>query len=126
MDVRKFFIDENILKDALEKEKNFSDKLPLIFPKKEPWEDKFKNFKLYINKLKGMNQEEFKNDLFKFLHEEDKIDFGQKERLNMVDRINKYKAFIISSKKNKLLYNRFYSSRILFAPGCIFNTDNIF
>jgi len=126
MDVRKFFIDENILKDALEKEKNFSDKLPLIFPKKEPWEDKFKNFKLYINKLKGMNQEEFKNDLFKFLHEEDKIDFGQKERLNMVDRINKYKAFIISSKKNKLLYNRFHSSRILFAPGCIFNTDNIF
>ena len=126
MNVRKFFIDENILKDAFEKEKNLPNKLPLIFPKKEPWEDKFKNFKLYINKLKGMNQKEFKDDLFKFLHEEDKIDFGQKERLNMVDRINKYKAFINNSKKNKLLYNRFYSSRILFAPGCIFNTDNIF
>ena len=126
IDMKQFLFDENILKDDEERDKKFSEQLPLILPKKEPWEDKFKNFKLYINKLKGMNQDEFKNDIFKFLHEEDKIDFGQKERLNMVDRINKYKAFINNSKKNKLLYNRFHSSRILFAPGCIFNTDNIF
>ena len=126
VDVRQFFFDENIIKDIEKKEKKISEKLPLIFPKREPWEGKFKNFKLYINKLKGMNQDEFKYDLFKFLHEEEKIDFSQKEKLNMVDRINKYKAFINNSKKNKLLYNKFHSSRILFTPGCIFNTDNIF
>ena len=124
VDFRQFFIDEKLNEEV--KEKKLPEKKIEYIPKKEIWEDKFRLFKLYINKLKGMNQEEFKNDLFKFLHEEDKIDFGQKERLNMVDRINKYKAFIISSKKNKLLYNRFHSSRILFAPGCIFNTDNIF
>ena len=72
-----------------------------------------------------MNQEEFKHDLFKYLNEEEKIDFTQKEKLNKVDRINKFKAFILNSKKNKLRYNKFYSSRILFAPGCIFNTDNL-
>ena len=123
-DFRKFFIDENINKE--EKEKKLPEKEIEIEPKKDKWEEKFKKFKLYIHKLKGMNQEEFKYDLFSFLQEEEKIDFAQKEQLNKIDRINKYKAFITTSKLNKLKYNRFHSSNILFTPGCIFNTGGLF
>ena len=123
-DFRKFFIDENI--DKEEKKKKTPEKELEIENKKDIWEEKFKKFKLYIHKLKGMNQEEFKYDLFKFLDEDEKIDFTQKEKLNKVDRINKYKAFISNSKLNKLKYNRFHSSHILFTPGCIFNTGGLF
>ena len=123
-DFRKFFIDENINKE--EKEKKLPEKEIEVEPKKDKWEEKFKKFKLYIHKLKGMNQEEFKYDLFSFLQEEEKIDFAQKEQLNKIDRINKYKAFIMTSKLNKLKYNRFHSSNILFTPGCIFNTGGLF
>ena len=122
-DFRKFFIDENIKKE--ETAKKMPEKEVEVEPQKEIWEDKFKQFKLYIHKLKGMNQKEFKSDLFKFLQEEEKIDFTQKEKLNKVDRINKYKAFITNSKLNKLKYNRFHSSHILFAHGCIFNTGGL-
>ena len=48
------------------------------------------------------------------------------EQLNQVDRINKYKAFINKSKLNKLVYNKFHSSPIIFTPGCIFNTLGLF
>ena len=115
-----------MVKEENAKKVDTKKEVEVILPKKDEWENRFKMFKLYINKLKGMNQEEFRNDLLKFLKEEEKIDFTQKEKLNKVDRINKYKAFVIASKRNKLKYNSFHSSHILFAPGCIFNTDNLF
>ena len=124
--LRQFLIDENMVKEENAKKVDKKKEVEVILPKKDEWENRFKMFKLYINKLKGMNQEEFRNDLLKFLKEEEKIDFTQKEKLNKVDRINKYKAFVIASKRNKLKYNSFHSSHILFAPGCIFNTDNLF
>ena len=124
--LRQFLIDENMVKEENAKKVDKKKEVEVILPKKDEWENRFRMFKLYINKLKGMNQEEFRNDLLKFLKEEEKIDFTQKEKLNKVDRINKYKAFVIASKRNKLKYNSFHSSHILFAPGCIFNTDNLF
>jgi len=114
-----------MLKKKKKKEK-VKPKETIIIPEKDEWEKKFIKFKLYIHKLKAMNQEEFKYNLFKFLEEDEKIDFTQREKINKVDRINKYKAFINTSKANKLIYNRFHSSHILFAPGCIFNTGGIF
>ncbi len=123
-DFKRFFIDENAKKE--EKKEKVKPKETIIIPEKDEWEKKFIKFKLYIHKLKAMNQEEFKYNLFKFLEEDEKIDFTQREKINKVDRINKYKAFINTSKANKLIYNRFHSSHILFAPGCIFNTGGIF
>lgn len=126
IEFRDLFDEQNINKEEQEEiEKKVESEIK-VKVKEQTWEDRFKMFKLYINKLKGMNQKEFKIDLFKFLKEEEKFDFKQMEQMNQVDRINKYKAFINKSKINKLIYNKFHSSRIIFTPGCIFNTLGLF
>ena len=68
----------------------------VILPKKDEWENRFKMFKLYINKLKGMNQEEFRNDLLKFLKEEEKIDCN-------TDKNNK--EYVDNDKKENKIYD---------------------
>ena len=94
-------------------------------PKKLGWEEKFELFKEYVKDLKNMNEEQFNYDAMKYLKENDKEDFSGKAKLSQVKRINRYKAFLIQAKAKRINYNNYYTSHVIFAPGCIFNTGEL-
>ena len=94
-------------------------------PKKLGWEEKFELFKEYVKDLKNMNEEQFNYDAMKYLKENDKEDFSGKAKLSQVERINRYKAFLIQAKAKRINYNNYYTSHVIFAPGCIFNTGEL-
>ena len=125
--VKGLFLDDNnnieINKDK-ETEEETEEKDEEI-PQKS-WEAKLELFKQYIKNLKGMTDKQFKNDSMKYLNEIEKEDFSGKAKLSQVERINKYKAFLIKVEKKRNDFNNYYSSHIIFTPGCIFNTGEIF
>ena len=95
-------------------------------PKKIGWEEKFELFKEYIQELKGMNEEQFNYDAMKYLKEKDKEDFSGRTKLSQVERINRYKAFLLQTNKKRINYNNYYTSHVIFTPGCIFNTGELY
>ena len=94
-------------------------------PKKLGWEQKFELFKQYVKELKNMNEEQFNYDAMKYLKENVKEDFSGKAKLSQVERINRYKAFLIQAKAKRINYNNYYTSHVIFTPGCIFNTGEL-
>ena len=94
-------------------------------PKKLGWEEKFELFKQYVKDLKNMNEEQFNYDAMRYLNENDKEDFFGKAKLSQVERINRYKAFLIQAKAKRINYNNYYTSHVIFTPGCIFNTGDL-
>ena len=73
-----------------------------------------------------MNDKQFKYDSMKYLKETEKEEFSGKAKLSQIERINQYKAFLIQTEKKRNNYSNYYTSHILFTPGCIFNTGDIF
>ena len=124
--VKGLFMDENNgeIEDINEYESYESEKIDEI-PKSMGWEEKFDLFKQYIQDLKGMNDEQFNYDAMKYLKKKDKEDFSGKARLNQVERINTYKSFLLQAKDRRLNYNNYYTSHVIFTPGCIFNTGEL-
>ena len=125
--VKGLFLDDNNIEINKEKEteEETEDKNEEI-PKKFGWEEKFELFKKYIHELKGMTDKQFKNDSMKYLNDIEKEDFSGKAKLSQVERINKYKDFLLKVEKKRNDFSNYYASHIIFTPGCIFNTGEIF
>ena len=124
----KIFKEDNDNKDENEEEEyeeELEEEYEEEIPKKKGWEEKFNLFKQYIKKLKDMNDAQFNTDAIKFLKEDEKEDLSRIEKLNKVERINKFKAFLSQTKKKRINYNKFYSSHVIFTPGCIFSTGEL-
>ena len=94
-------------------------------PKKIGWEEKFELFKEYVQELKGMNEEQFNYDAMKYLKEKEKEDFSGRAKLSQVERINRYKTFLFQTNLKRNNFNNYYSSHVIFKPGCIFNTGEL-
>ena len=122
--VKGLFMDENNGEIGMKDENNVSEKIEEI-PKKMGWEEKFELFKQYVQELKDMNDEQFNYDSMKYLKEKDKEDFSGKAKLSQVERINTYKSFLMQAKSKRLNYNNYYTSHVIFTPGCIFNTGEL-
>ena len=126
--IEKLFKEDNDNKDENEEEEyeeELEEEYEEEIPKKKGWEEKFNLFKQYIKKLKDMNDAQFNTDAIKFLKEDEKEDLSRIEKLNKVERINKFKAFLSQTKKKRINYNKFYSSHVIFTPGCIFSTGEL-
>jgi len=124
--VKGLFMDDNNIETNKEKENEEEDTAKDTEEKKLGWEEKFELFKQYIQDLKGMNDKQFKYDSMKYLKETEKEEFSGKAKLSQIERINQYKAFLIQTEKKRNNYSNYYTSHILFTPGCIFNTGDIF
>ena len=122
-DIKGLFSEENN-KEEIKKEEKEEVKVEEI-PKKIGWEEKFKMFKNYIQELKYMTRQQFIDDSLKFLKENEKGDYLWKSKLGQEDRINQYKEFLLQTKKRRNNYNEYYTSHIVFTPGCVFNTGDL-
>ena len=91
----------------------------------EEVQNKFNNFKTYINRLKNMTEEQFNYDATKFLlnikPNQEKIRIS-----NQVKRINEFKNFMKLNEINKLNSNKNILKNVLFQSNCVFHTDKIF
>jgi len=129
-DIKESFSDENDKEDMKEDE-NEGMKLEKE-PKSLGWEERFKLFKNYIQKLKYMTNKQFIDDSLKFLKENEKGDnlgessIIQENSINPEDNINTYKEFLLQAKKRINKYNNFYPSHIVFTPGSVFNTNEFY
>ena len=93
-DFKRFFIDENAKKE--EKKEKVKPKETIIIPEKDEWEKKFLKFKLYIHKLKAMNQEE----------EEDSEDFYYYCYNDNSNSTNSYSTKSFNDNKNSIDKNK--------------------
>ena len=90
------------------------------------WEEKFDLLKEYIQDLKNMNDEQFNYDAIRFLKENDKNDYYEQLKISKVDRINRYKTFLMKNGIKSINFNKNYKPHLIFTPGCIFNTGELF
>ena len=127
---KELFMDENNeeIKNIGETEISEEEEVEEIkkIPKKIGWEERFELFKQYIKDLEGMTGQEFIYNSLRFLKENDKDNFSRQPKFLQEERINRYKEFLAQSKVKRINYNQYYSSQLVFTPGCIFNTGEVF
>ena len=118
---------ENTIKENEKIRKKIKEKREEKRRKREEWNKKFNLFKSNIQKLKKMDELEFKNDSLKFIYKiKEEYERNQIIKLKQSKRINEFKKFLQNHKEKTKLINEYIMRQIIFKPNCIFSSDKIF